>query len=379
MKRIEELKAILADRKLLLGIIKKEILVISDKYGDERRTSIGFDEFDISMEDMIPKEDVVVTMTKLGYIKRMTTDTFKSQNRGGKGIKGMQKLEEDYIQELFITSTHNYIMFFTNTGRVYRMKAYEIPESGRTSRGTAIINLLQLMPEEKITAMIPIKTYDDNQYLFMATEQGLVKKTPLREYFNVRKKGLAAITLRDDDQLIEVKITDNEKDILLVTKYGQCIRFDENDVRSTGRISMGVRGINLSDRDVVIGMQVNTQGDSLLIVSEKGMGKRTAMEEFTNQNRGGKGVKCYKITEKTGNVVGMKAVSEDDEIMMINSEGIIIRMACDTISKYGRITSGVKLINLGGKESVVSVAKVRKTQAEIDGEEVEISEDAEEE
>ena len=373
------MKAILADRKLLLGIIKKEILVISDKYGDERRTSIGFDEFDISMEDMIPKEDVVVTMTKLGYIKRMTTDTFKSQNRGGKGIKGMQKLEEDYIQELFITSTHNYIMFFTNTGRVYRMKAYEIPESGRTSRGTAIINLLQLMPEEKITAMIPIKTYDDNQYLFMATEQGLVKKTPLREYFNVRKKGLAAITLRDDDQLIEVKITDNEKDILLVTKYGQCIRFDENDVRSTGRISMGVRGINLSDRDVVIGMQVNTQGDSLLIVSEKGMGKRTAMEEFTNQNRGGKGVKCYKITEKTGNVVGMKAVSEDDEIMMINSEGIIIRMACDTISKYGRITSGVKLINLGGKESVVSVAKVRKTQAEIDGEEVEISEDAEEE
>ncbi len=377
MKRIEELKAILADRKLLLGIIKKEIMLISDKYGDERRTSIGFDEFDISMEDMIPKEDVVITMTKLGYIKRMTIDTFKSQNRGGKGIKGMQKLEEDYIQELFITSTHNYIMYFTNTGRVYRMKAYEIPEASRTSRGTAIINLLQLMPEEKITAMIPIKTYDDNQYLFMATEQGLVKKTPLREYFNVRKKGLAAITLREDDQLIEVKITDNEKDILLVTKYGQCIRFDENDVRSTGRTSMGVRGINLSDRDVVIGMQVSIQGDSLLIVSEKGMGKRTSMEEFTNQNRGGKGVKCYKITEKTGNVVGMKAVSEDDEIMMINSEGIIIRMACDTISKYGRITSGVKLINLGEKESVVSIAKVRKTAAEIDGEEVEISEERE--
>lgn len=377
MKRIEELKAILADRKLLLGIIKKEIMLISDKYGDERRTSIGFDEFDISMEDMIPKEDVVITMTKLGYIKRMTIDTFKSQNRGGKGIKGMQKLEEDYIQELFITSTHNYIMYFTNTGRVYRMKAYEIPEASRTSRGTAIINLLQLMPEEKITAMIPIKTYDDNQYLFMATEQGLVKKTPLREYFNVRKKGLAAITLREDDQLIEVKITDNEKDILLVTKYGQCIRFDENDVRSTGRTSMGVRGINLSDRDVVIGMQVSIQGDSLLIVSEKGMGKRTSMEEFTNQNRGGKGVKCYKITEKTGNVVGMKAVSEDDEIMMINSEGIIIRMACDTISKYGRITSGVKLINLGEKESVVSIAKVRKTAAEIDGEEVEITEERE--
>ncbi|MFG6365320.1 DNA gyrase subunit A, partial [Schaedlerella sp.] len=291
MKKIGELKAILADRKLLLGVIKKEILIISDKYGDERRTSIGYDEFDISMEDMIPKEDVVVTMTKLGYIKRMTIDNFKNQNRGGKGIKGMQKLDDDFIQELFITFTHNYIMFFTNKGRVYRMKAYEIPEAGRTSRGTAIINLLQLMPDEKITAMIPIKVYDDNQYLFMATENGLVKKTPLYEYNNVRKKGLAAITLREDDNLIEVKITDNEKEILLVTKYGQCIRFDEKDVRSTGRTSMGVRGINLSDGDAVIGMQVHTQGECLLIVSENGIGKRTIMGEFTIQNRGGKGVK----------------------------------------------------------------------------------------
>ena len=377
MKKIGELKAILADRKLLLGVIKKEIILISEKYGDDRRTKIGFDEFDISMEDMIPKEDVVITMTKLGYIKRMTIDNFRSQHRGGKGIKGMQKLDDDYIQELFITSTHNYIMFFTNTGRVYRMKAYEIPESGRTSRGTAIINLLQLQPEEKITAMIPIKVYDDNQYLFMATEQGLVKKTPLREYANVRKTGLAAITLREDDHLIEVKITDNEEDILLVTKYGQCIRFFEKDVRSTGRTSMGVRGINLSDRDVVVGMQVHTQGECLLIVSENGMGKRTSMDEFTSQNRGGKGVKCYKITEKTGNVVGMKAVNEDDEIMMINSEGIIIRMACADISKLGRITSGVKLINLKENEKVVSVAKVRKASAEIEGEEVEISEDEE--
>ena len=377
MKKIGELKAILADRKLLLGVIKKEIILISEKYGDDRRTKIGFDEFDISMEDMIPKEDIVITMTKLGYIKRMTIDNFRSQHRGGKGIKGMQKLDDDYIQELFITSTHNYIMFFTNTGRVYRMKAYEIPESGRTSRGTAIINLLQLQPEEKITAMIPIKVYDDNQYLFMATEQGLVKKTPLREYANVRKTGLAAITLREDDHLIEVKITDNEEDILLVTKYGQCIRFFEKDVRSTGRTSMGVRGINLSDRDVVVGMQVHTQGECLLIVSENGMGKRTSMDEFTSQNRGGKGVKCYKITEKTGNVVGMKAVNEDDEIMMINSEGIIIRMACADISKLGRITSGVKLINLKENEKVVSVAKVRKASAEIEGEEVEISEDEE--
>lgn len=377
MKKIGELKAILADRKLLLGVIKKEILLISEKYGDERRTRIGFDEFDISMEDMIPKEDVVITMTKLGYIKRMTIDNFRSQHRGGKGIKGMQKLDDDYIQELFITSTHNYIMFFTNTGRVYRMKAYEIPEAGRTSRGTAIINLLQLQPEEKITAMIPIKVYDDNQYLFMATEQGLVKKTPLREYANVRKTGLAAITLREDDHLIEVKVTDNEKDILLVTKYGQCIRFFEKDVRSTGRTSMGVRGINLSDRDVVVGMQVHTQGECLLIVSVNGMGKRTAMGEFTSQNRGGKGVKCYKITEKTGNVIGMKAVNEDDEIMMINSEGIIIRMACADISKLGRITSGVKLINLKENEKVVSVAKVRKASAEIEGEEIEISEEEE--
>lgn len=366
MKRIEELKAILADRKLLLGVIKKEILLISEKYGDERRTSIGYDEFDISMEDMIPKEDVVITMTKLGYIKRMTIDNFRNQNRGGKGIKGMQKLDEDFIQELFVTFTHNYIMFFTNKGRVYRMKAYEVPEAGRNSRGTAIINLLQLMPDENITAMIPIKVYDDNQYLFMATEHGLVKKTPLREYNNVRKKGLAAISLREDDSLIEVKITDNEKEILLVTKYGQCIRFDEKDVRSTGRTSMGVRGINLADRDVVIGMQVHTQGDCLLVVSEKGIGKRTAMGEFTVQNRGGKGIKCYKITEKTGDVIGMKAVNEDDEIMMINSEGIIIRTSCAEISKIGRVSSGVKLINLNENEKVVSLAKVRKASKEID-------------
>ena len=375
MKRIGELKAILADKKLLLGVIREEILVISDKYGDERRTSIGFDEFDISMEDLIPREQVAITMTKLGYVKRMSIDNFKSQNRGGKGIKGMQKLENDYVRELFITSTHDYIMFFTNTGRVYRLKGYEIPESGRTSRGTAIINLLQLQPEEKITAIIPLSDYEEDKYLFMATKNGLVKKTPLQDYANVRKTGLTAIVLREGDRLIEVKVTDNEKDIFLVTKYGQCIRFDENDVRSTGRASMGVRGINLVDGDEVIGMQVNTQGEDLLIVSEKGMGKRTSIEEFSRQNRGGKGVKCYKITEKTGNVVGMKAVNESDEIMMINSEGIIIRMSCEGISELGRITSGVKLINLTDDETVVSIAKVRTSTAEIDGQEVEIEED----
>ena len=369
MERIGELRAILADRKLLLGVIKEEILVISGKYGDDRRTSIGFDELDLSTEDLIPEQDVVITMTKLGYIKRMTTDTFKSQNRGGKGIKGMQTIEEDYVEELFMTSTHNYIMFFTNTGRVYRMKGYEIPEAGRTARGTAIINLLQLMPDEKITAMIPIREYEEGKYLFMATKKGLVKKTPITDYANVRKTGLAAITLREDDDLIEVKITDNEKDIIMVTKYGQCIRFKEQDVRSTGRTSMGVRGMNLSDRDEVIGMQLHTQGDYLLIASEKGMGKRTAIEEFTCQNRGGKGVKCYKITEKTGNVIGVKAVNEDNEIMIINTEGIVIRMECAGISILGRVASGVKLINLDSNTKVASIAKVRETVAEENAEE----------
>ena len=379
MKRIGELKAILADRHLLLGVIRTEILAISEKYGDERRTQIGYDVYDISMEDLIPREDVVITMTRLGYIKRMTTDTFKSQARGGKGIKGMQKLDEDYVEELFMTSTHHYIMFFTNMGRVYRLKGYEIPEAGRTARGTAIINLLQLQSEEKITAVIPIREYTDGQYLFMATKKGLVKKTPIMDYANVRKTGLAAITLRDDDELIEVKTTDDEKDIILVTKYGQCIRFAETDVRPTGRTSMGVRGMNLGDNDEVIGMQLNTQGDYLLIASEKGMGKLTSMEEFTPQNRGGKGVKCYKIIEKTGNVVGVKAVNEDDEIMMINTEGIIIRMECAGISKLGRITSGVKLINLDDNVSVASIAKVRKTGEEntsdTDEEETEENED----
>ena len=373
MKRIGELKAILADRKVLLGVIKEEILVIKDKYGDDRRTKIGYDEFDISMEDLIPKENVVITMTKLGYIKRMSEDTFKSQHRGGKGIKGMQTIDSDYVEELFMTHTHDYIMFFTNTGRVYRMKGYEIPEAGRTARGTAIINLLQLQPEEKITAVIPIDEYRDGEYLFMATRRGLVKKTPIKEYANVRKTGLAAITLRDDDELIEVKYTDDQKDIILATKYGQCIRFHETDVRPTGRTSMGVRGMNLTDHDEVIGMQLDSQGSHLLIVSEKGMGKRTAMEEFSPQNRGGKGVKCYKITEKTGNVVGIKAVDEEDEIMVINTEGIVIRMRCSSISILGRITSGVKLINLQENDKVASIAKVRQG----DEEEEEVSESVE--
>ena len=363
MEKIEGLKAILADRKVLLAVIREEILIISEKYGDERRTQIGFDEFDISMEDLIPQEDVVITMTKLGYIKRMSMDTFKSQNRGGKGIKGMQTLDDDYIEELFMSNTHQFIMCFTNTGRVYRMKGYEIPEASRTSRGTAIINLLQLMPDEKVTAVIPV---DDRKYLLMATMKGIIKKTPIAEYANVRKKGLAAITLREDDRLIEVKITDGERDVILVTKYGQCIRFNEKEVRATGRTSMGVRGMNLNDRDDVIGMQVDVQGDYLLVASEKGMGKLTDLNEFTSQNRGGKGVKCYKITEKTGNVVGMKAVNTEDEIMIINTEGIVIRMRCEAISILGRVTSGVKLINVPDGVTVASIAKVRPEEESDD-------------
>lgn len=363
-KRIEELNAILADRKLLLGVIRKEILEISDKYGDDRRTTIGFNDYDFTTEDLIPRQNVVITMTKLGYIKRMSMDTFKSQRRGGKGIKGMQTIDEDYIEELFMTTTHHFIMFFTNTGRVYRLKAYEIPEASRTARGTAIINLIQLMPGEKITALIPIRHYEENNYLFMATRKGIVKKTPIRDYANVRKTGLAAISLRDDDELIEVKNTDGKKDIILVTKFGQCIRFSESDVRGTGRVSMGVRGMNLEDNDEVVGMQMTTQGDYLLIVSENGMGKRTLMTEFTSQNRGGKGVKCYKITEKTGYVVGVKAVNEDNEIMIINTNGIVIRIECKDISIIGRITSGVKLINLSDEDTVASIAKVREGSAE---------------
>ena len=369
LKQIEELKAILADPKKLLGVIRSELFTISDKYGDERRTSIGYDEFDISMEDMIPVTNTVITMTKLGYIKRMSVDNFKAQNRGGKGIKGMETIEDDYIEELLMTTSHNYLMFFTNFGRVYRMKAYEIPEAGRTARGTAIINLLQLLPEEKITAVIPIREYNDHEYLFMATRKGIVKKTSITEYANIRKNGLTAINLREDDELIEVKKTDDSKDIFLVTKYGQCIRFHETDVRKTGRASMGVIGMNLADGDEVVGMQLDTQGDSLMIVSAKGLGKCTMMDEFTAQNRGGKGIKCYKITEKTGNIVGVKAVNRDDEMMLITTEGIIIRIRVSDTALLGRITSGVKLMNLKDDVVIASIAKVREDKSLIQSEE----------
>ena len=366
MERIAELRAILADEKKLLGVIREEILVIAEKFGDERRTSIGFDEYDISMEDLIPVTNTVIAMTKLGYIKRMSIDNFRAQNRGGKGIKGMETIDEDYIEELLMTTSHHYMMFFTNTGRVYRMKAYEIPEASRTARGTAIINLLQLQPGEKITAVIPIKEYTEGHYLFMATRNGIVKKTPITDYANVRKTGLAAITLRGEDELIEVKKTNNERDIFLVTKYGQCIRFHETDVRSTGRTSMGVIGMNLADGDEVVGMQMDSQGESLMIVSEKGLGKCTLTSEFTAQIRGGKGVKCYKITEKTGNIIGVKAVNKDNEVMLITTEGIIIRIKVEGTALLGRVTSGVKLMNLADDVTIASIAKVREDKSLIE-------------
>ena len=364
-KVIEEYRAILADRKVLLGVVKKEIIEIRDKYGDDRRTSIGYDEFDLSMEDLIPNENTVITMTKLGYIKRMSVDNFKSQHRGGKGIKGMQTIDDDYIENMLMTTTHHYIMFFTNKGRMYRLKVYQIPECGRTARGTAIINLIQLMPDERITAVITLRDYDENKYLFMATKKGIVKKTSIMEYANIRKSGLQAINLRDDDDLIEVKVTDNTKDIFLVTKHGQCIRFNENDVRTTGRVSMGVIGMNLSYDDEVVAMQLNTQGEHLLIVSEYGMGKRTAIEEFTVQHRGGKGIKCYKITEKTGNVVAAKAVNEDTEVMIINTEGIIIQLMVNEVSVLGRITSGVKMIEMDSENKEVIVASMTRVRETI--------------
>ena len=361
LKKIEEYKAILADEKLLLGVIKTEINLIADKYGDDRRTKFGYDESEIDMEDLIPRGNTVIAMTSLGYIKRMTVDNFKTQHRGGRGIKGMSTIEDDYIEDLLMTTTHHYLMFFTNFGRVYRLKTYEIPEAGRTARGTAIVNLLQLNPGEKISAMIPIREFAEGKHLFMVTKKGITKKTPIMEFSNVRKNGLAAISLRDDDELIEVKATDENSEIFLITKYGMCIRFKETDVRAMGRNAMGVIGMNLDDGDEIIGMQLNTQGDALLIVSEMGMGKRTLLDEFTVQKRGGKGVRCYRITEKTGNVVGIKGVNDDHEIMMITTEGVIIQIPVGDISIYGRNTSGVKLINLDDENvKVAKIAKVRE-------------------
>lgn len=364
--KISEYKKILSDRKELLSVISEEMIIIRDKYSDERRTSIGYDEYDISMEDIIPCENTVITMTKLGYIKRMTVDNFRSQHRGGKGIKGMQTLEDDYLERLFMTTSHHTLLFFTNKGRVYKLKAYEIPEASRTARGIAIVNILQLMAEEKITAVIPVDNFEDNQYLFMATKKGMVKKTRINEFANIRKTGIQAISFHGEDDLIEVKVTDGSKQILLVTKNGLCIRFSEGDVRSTGRTSMGVIGINLSYDDEVVGMQLDTQGRDMLIVSEKGLGKRTDINEFNIQRRGGKGVKCYKITEKSGNVVGAKIVDDSREMLLITNEGIVIRISVNDISVLGRNTSGVKVMNIDADSNIViaGIAKVRDEEPE---------------
>ncbi|GMQ64796.1 DNA gyrase subunit A [Vallitalea maricola] len=380
MEKIKELKAILADDKLLYAVIKEEILIIKEKYGDPRRTEITYDAGEISLEDLIKKEPTVITMTHLGYIKRMPINTYKSQHRGGKGIKGMQTRDEDFIQNLFITSTHHFILYFTNKGKVYRLKAYEIPEASRTARGTALVNLLQLDPDEQITAVIPLSEYREDRYLLMATKKGIIKKSNIMEYVNIRISGLQAIILKEDDDLIEVKLTDNKQDIILGTKYGQCIRFSESDVRVIGRTSMGVRGMNLNHDDEVIGMQLTSQGTDLLVVSENGLGKRTDIDEFTTQRRGGKGVKFYKITEKTGNVIGIKAVNEDNELMIITTEGIVIRIRVSDISRFGRVTSGVRLMNLDDDIVVAGIARIKEEVThEEEIEEIEEIEETDEE
>ena len=370
--RIAELKAILADKNKLLGVIKTELLAISDKYGDDRRTSLGQDDDDIKDEELIEKENIVVARTHLGYIKRMQDDNFKAQKRGGKGIKGMPTIEDDYIEDIFMTTTHHYIMFFTNKGRVYRLKGYDIPESSRTARGVAIVNLLEMLPGEKVTAIIPFKRYEENKYLFMATKNGMIKKTPLNDYVNVKRSGLIAIDLKDDDDLIEVKITDGKDDMFLITEGGMCIRFNERDVRSTGRSTMGVKGISLSKDDKVISLIMGSHGDHILFVTKNGMGKKTDIAEFSSQNRGGKGLKCYKITEKTGNLVGAKIVNDENEMMLITNEGIIIRFDSSDVSALGRVTSGVKLMNIDYENGVfvAAITKVRDKPAEISSSDV---------
>ncbi|MBR6381602.1 MAG: DNA gyrase subunit A [Lachnospiraceae bacterium] len=359
LAKIAELRAILADEKLLLGVIRKEILEISAKYGDDRRTTFGMDESDILDEDLIPHENVVIAMTHLGYIKRMSVDNFKAQNRGGKGIKGMSTIEDDYIEDLLMTTTHHYLNFFTSFGRVYRIKAYDVPEGSRTARGVALINLLQLAPGEKVSAIIPIWSYDKDKNLFMVTKNGTVKKSRMSDFANVRKTGLIAIHLVEGNELIEVKITDANSEILMVTRQGMCIRFKETDVRVTGRDSIGVIGMNLNPGDEVVAMQLASQGSTMTFMSEFGYGKRTAIDEFTVQRRGGKGVKCYKILEKSGEVMGAKAVRGDEELILVTNEGVIIRIRVEDIRILSRITTGVKLMNLEPGVRIAQAAKVR--------------------
>lgn len=352
-ERIAYLQSILGDEKVLLGVIRDELLTIKAKYGDDRKTAIELAEDEFNAEDLIPNEAAVIAMTKLGYIKRMSPDHFKAQNRGGKGIKGMNILDEDYIADLITINNHDYVLFFTNLGRVYQLKGYEIPEASRTARGTAVINLLQLQAGEKVTSILRNEGHESG-YLTMATKLGMIKRTNLSEYGNIRKVGLAAISLREGDELIDVHVTDGKRDIIMISHLGQCIRFDENDARATGRVSMGVKGMNLADGDKVIGMQVAEENGELLFVSEMGMGKKTAMSEFKDQNRGGKGIRCYRVNAKTGNLAGVKVYKEGYELMLITTEGTVIRMKTDTIPVLGRDTSGVKLMQVDQENVKVS-------------------------
>lgn len=358
MEKIQYYRAVLADENLLFQIIKDELTVIKEKFGDERRTEIAADEDEIDIEDLIQEEESVITLTHFGYVKRLPADTYKSQKRGGKGITGLSTREEDFVEKMFITSTHNYILFFTNKGRVYRLKAYQIPEAGRTAKGTAIVNLLELDGNEKITAVIPLEGYSEGYYLIMATKYGHVKKTDLMEYDNIRKGGLAAVTLRENDELIEVRLTDGTKDIILVTRNGMSIRFSEGDVRPLGRVSQGVRGINLEEDDYVVGMGASIPDATLLVVTENGFGKRTELDEYKVQSRAGKGILTYKVTEKTGPVAGVKLVNETDELMLISADGTIIRMEVAGISILGRATQGVTLMRTAPGNRVVSIARI---------------------
>ena len=377
LKTIEHLTAILNDPKLLLGVIRTEMDAIAAKYGDDRRTRIERNvDSEILDEDLIPREKVIITRTALGYIKRMAVDNFQVQHRGGRGIKGMSTIDNDVITDLLMCSSHAYIMFFTNQGRAFRLKTYEIPEAGRTARGTAAINLLRLAPGERVQAIIPLlDAEEEGKNLFFVTKQGTVKKTPLNDFRNINKNGIIAINMREGDELVEVKLTDNTNKIYIVTKQGMSICFDETDLRETGRSSMGVRGIALREGDEVVGMQLDTQGDSLLVVSENGMGKRTSMQEFRHQNRGGYGTKCYRVTDKTGPLMGVKAVSDDDEIMMITTEGVIIQIRMDELRDLGRITSGVRLIRLDEGAKVAQIAKVRSGEIPGESEEEDVSEE----
>lgn len=358
LEKIQYYKNVLADEKLLFSIVKDELIVIKEKYGDERRTEISKDEDEIEVEDLIQEEESVITLTHFGYIKRLPADTYKSQKRGGKGIAALSTREEDFVERLFITSTHHYILFFTNKGKVYRLKAYQIHEAGRQAKGTAIVNLLELESDEKVTAVIPIAEYKEGLYLIMATKQGHVKKTDLMQYDNIRKGGLAAVTLRENDELIDVRLTDGEQDIILVTREGMSIRFRESDVRPLGRVSQGVKGISLEEGDYVVGMGTSRADSTLLVVTENGFGKRTELDEYKTQTRAGKGILTYRVTEKTGKVAGIKLVHETDEIMLISSDGTIIRLEVSGISILGRATQGVTLMRTSSGNRVVSIARI---------------------